>query len=137
MNIEINRINDEITKKPSEFVREVNEAYMYHLNEIAENIAKNRHEKPVVLLSGPSGSGKTTTAMMIEKLLDEKGCSTHTLSMDNYFCPLSEEEKHLAALGKVDLESPDRVDETLLNEQIEAIEKCMPVEIPKYNFADS
>ncbi|HAE52158.1 MAG TPA: nucleoside kinase, partial [Ruminococcus sp.] len=43
MNIEINRINDEITKKPSEFVREVNEAYMYHLNEIAENIAKNRH----------------------------------------------------------------------------------------------
>ncbi len=137
MNIEINRINDEITKKPSEFVREVNEAYMYHLNEIAENIAKNRHEKPVVLLSGPSGSGKTTTAMMIEKLLDEKGCSTHTLSMDNYFCPLSEEEKHLAALGKVDLESPDRVDKTLLNEQIEAIEKCMPVEIPKYNFADS
>ena len=137
MNIEINRINDEITKKPSEFVREVNEAYMYHLNEIAENIAKNRHEKPVVLLSGPSGSGKTTTAMMIEKLLDEKGCSTHTLSMDNYFCPLTEEEKELAALGKADLESPDRVDKVLLNEQIEAIEKCLPVEIPKYNFAES
>ena len=71
MNIEINRINDEITKKPSEFVHAVNEAYMYHLNEIVDNIAKNRHEKPVVLLSGPSGSGKTTTAMMIESISEK------------------------------------------------------------------
>ena len=137
MNIEINRINDEIRESASEFVCEVNEAYMYHLDKIVDSIAENKNEKPIILLSGPSGSGKTTTAFMIEKLLNEKGCPTHTLSMDNYFCPLTKEQKELAALGKMDLESPDRVDKDFLNEQIEAIEKCIPVEIPRYNFAES
>ena len=137
MNIELNRINDEIRESASEFVLAANEAYMYHLERIVDNIEKNKNEKPVILLSGPSGSGKTTTAFMIQKILNERGCTTHTLSMDNYFCPLTEEEKELAALGKADLESPDRVDKVLLNEQIEAIEKCLPVEIPKYNFAES
>ena len=54
----------------------------------------------LLIFSAPSGSGKTTTAMMIEKLLDEKGHETHTLSMDNYFCPLSKEEKELASREK-------------------------------------
>ena len=137
MNIELNRINYEIRESASEFVLAANEAYMYHLERIVDNIEKNKNEKPVILLSGPSGSGKTTTAFMIQKILNERGCTTHTLSMDNYFCPLTEEEKELAALGKADLESPDRVDKVLLNEQIEAIGKCLPVEIPKYNFAES
>ena len=137
MNIELNRINDEIRESASEFVNAVNEAYIYHLERIVDDIEKNKNEKPVILLSGPSGSGKTTTAFMIQKILNEKNCPTHTLSMDNYFCPLTEEEKELAAIGKADLESPDRVDKFLLNEQIEAIEKCLPVEIPKYNFAES
>ncbi|MBR1592195.1 MAG: adenylyl-sulfate kinase [Ruminococcus sp.] len=137
MNIEINRINDEIQESASKFVKLINEAYLYQLERIVDKIAAEKNEKPVILLSGPSGSGKTTTAFMIEKLLNEKGSPTHTLSMDNYFCPLTDEEKKLAALGKMDLESPDRIDKQLLNEQIEAVEKCIPVEIPKYNFANS
>ena len=137
MNIEVTRINNAIENDPAEFVKSVNEDYYYQLKKITDEIAKSRREKPVVLLSGPSGSGKTTTALMIEKLLDESGCETHTLSMDNYFCPLTEEEKRLAALGQMDLESPDRIDKDLLNEQIEAISRCEEVEIPKYDFAES
>ena len=137
MNIEIARINQGIEKDPKEFVRAVNEDYMYKLTQIANDIAENHNEKPVILLSGPSGSGKTTTAMMIEKLLDDMGHETHTLSMDNWFCPLTEAEKALAAEGKMDLESPLRVDSDLLNKQIEAISACREIELPKYDFKTS
>ncbi len=137
MNIEINRINERIENAPAEYIKSVNEAYQYQLEKIVDDIAEHRTERPVILLSGPSGSGKTTTAFMIEKMLDERGCETHTLSMDNYFSPLSDEEKRLAAEGKMDLESPLRVDKELLNQQIEAIERCEEVEIPHYNFSTS
>ena len=137
MNIEIPRINQGIENSPSEYIKFVNMDYLYKLSTIVDNIEKNCHERPVILLAGPSGSGKTTTAMMIEQLLDKRGHETHTISMDNYFCPLTEEEKALAVLGKVDLESPARIDKELLNEQISAIGKCQKVEIPKYNFKTS
>lgn len=137
MNIELNRINAKITSAPAEYIKNINAAYYYKLKKITEDIVRSRNEKPVILLAGPSGSGKTTTAMILEKMLDEVGCESHTLSMDNYFSSLTEEEKRLAAEGKVDLESPNRIDADLLNEQIEAIENCREVEIPKYNFAES
>lgn len=137
MNIEITRINNGVQSDPKGYVNAVNEEYYFQLKKITDNIINSRNEKPVILISGPSGSGKTTTAFMIEKILDEAGCDTHTISMDNYFCPLSKEEKELAARGQMDLESPERVDADLLNSQIEAIENCEEIEIPKYNFAES
>ena len=137
MNIEIARINQEIENDPKGYVKAVNEDYLYKLTQIANDIAESHNEKPVVLLSGPSGSGKTTTALMIEKILDEMGHETHTLSMDNWFCPLTEAEKALASEGKMDLESPLRVDSQLLNKQIEAISACREIELPKYDFKTS
>ena len=137
MNIEITRINQGIEHDPKDYIKAVNEDYFFKLRKIADDIAENRREKPVILLSGPSGSGKTTTAMMIEKMLDDMGHETHTLSMDNWFCPLTEAEKTLAAEGKMDLESPLRVDGELLNRQIEDIIAGREIELPKYNFRTS
>lgn len=135
MNIEVNRINQSAESDLAGFIGAVNEAYFYQLKKIAEEIAENREEKPVILLAGPSGSGKTTTALMIAKILGELGCPTHTLSMDNYFKSLTDEERELSALGKVDLESPNRIDTELLNRQIEDIEEFRAVDVPKYDFA--
>lgn len=137
MNIELPVINMEIKKNHAEFINLVNSSYLRRLTEIADDIAEHRNERPIILLSGPSGSGKTTTAMMIEKILDENGVETHTLSMDNYFCPLSDEEKRLLAEGQIDLESPSRVDSKFLSSQLEAIESCEPVELPRYDFKSS
>ena len=67
MNIEIARINQGIEKDPKDYVRAVNEDYLYKLTQIANDIAESHNEKPVVLLSGPSGSGKST-------LLNQLGC---------------------------------------------------------------
>lgn len=136
MNIEVTRLNQGISS-PEEFVRNVDNEYQYKLRKIAADIAENSDERPVILLSGPSGSGKTTSAMMISRILAESGVVMHTLSMDNYFKSLSEEEKLLAAEGKMDLESPDRVDAELLSNQIEAIRAGEEVELPKYNFVTS
>lgn len=137
MNIEVTRINQGVTEFPVEYVKTVNEDYLYKLRGIAADIAENRSNKPVILLSGPSGSGKTTSAMMISSILGESGIITHTISMDNYFRSLSAEEKELAAHGKMDLESPARIDAELLSRQIEAISFCEEVEIPQYNFKSS
>ncbi len=136
MNIEVTRLNQGISS-PEEFVRNVDEEYQYKLRKIATEIAENSDERPIILLSGPSGSGKTTSAMMISRILAESGVVMHTLSMDNYFKSLSEEEKVLAAEGKIDLESPDRVDAELLSNQIEAIRAGEEVVLPKYNFVTS
>lgn len=137
MNIEVNRINKGICGNPEKYTIETNDIFAFQLKEISERIASNSENRPVILLAGPSGSGKTTTAFMLTKMLRELGCNSHTLSMDNYFKSLTDEEKALAAKGEMDLESPDRIDKELLNKQIEDIENCVPIEIPKYDFSES
>lgn len=137
MNIELKKINAQVTENTAEFIRSSNEAYLESLKKIAEDIALHRDKKPIILLSGPSGSGKTTSALMIEKILDEQGIETHTLSLDNYFSPLTEQEKELFTLGKLDLESPKRVDSPFLTEQLREIYHCRPVELPIYDFKES
>lgn len=137
MNIEITRINEGITGDPAKYIESVNTDFLCRLQGIVKNISQSHDERPIILLSGPSGSGKTTTALMIAKLLGELGHKTHTLSIDNYFHSLTDEEKLLASEGKIDLESPKRVDSDLLNRQIEALNRCEEIEIPKYDFKSS
>lgn len=137
MNIEVTRINSGIGTYPGKYVESVDEAYEYQLREIAKKITASCEQRPLILLSGPSGSGKTTTALMLEKILDGLGCPTHTLSMDNYFRSLTAEERELAALGRLDLESPARIDKELLNQQLDAISGCREVDVPRYDFAES
>lgn len=137
MNIETTRINRHINLGVADFIADTNSDYMHRLSLIADEIEKNSPQKSVILLSGPSGSGKTTTALMLEKMLDEKGHQTHTISIDNYFSPLSEEEKSQLSTGKIDLESPDRIDKELLNEQIKALSEGREICIPRYNFKTS
>ena len=137
MNIEVTRINREISENPESYVLLANEDYIYRLQKIVDDIILHQKERPVIVLAGPSGSGKTTTALTIGKLLTESGHRTHTISMDNYFCSLTDEEKRLSALGKMDLESPLRVDKELLNDHIGKIGRGETVNIPKYNFGTS
>ncbi len=137
MKIELQTINQNVLQNTAEFIRKSNADYLRSLEKIADDIALHRDKKPIILLSGPSGSGKTTSALMIEKILDDRGIETHTLSLDNYFSPLTEQEKELFAVGKLDLESPKRVDSPFLTEQLREIYHCRPVELPIYDFKDS
>ena len=135
--LSIHEINERLRADAAGFCQEVDAAYDRKIRAIAEEIRDNAMERPFILLSGPSGSGKTTSALKLEAYLDSWGCETHTLSMDNYFSPFTPEQWELVNQGKIDLEAPDRMDIPFLNEQLEEILAGRPVELPKYNFANS
>jgi uridine kinase len=137
VNLPIRDINARIGAGAGDFVAATDAAYAAQLDRIAEYICAHREQSPVVLLSGPSGSGKTTTAYMLEQKLDAMGCETHTLSMDDYFHTLTPSQLALAAEGKLDLESPERVDAALLERQLEAFIAGEPITIPHFDFCTS
>lgn len=130
----IDDINYQIDKNTKKFISFCEQEYDEQIKKTARSIAENAEIAPVVLISGPSGSGKTTTAMRLEALLDSWGHEAHTISLDNYFRELSDEELKLAKDGKIDLESPQRLDKDYLNMQLRCILDEVSVDIPKYNF---
>ena len=132
----VSTVNAALCADAVAFIREAEADYRRRLTEIADYIVAHRDTCPVVLISGPSGSGKTTTARMLEAELDRRGLETHTLSQDNYFRTNTPEESALRAAGLLDLESPARVDEELLAQQLERIIACQPVELPVFDFRE-
>lgn len=137
MQMQLQDINEAIRRDPAGFIEKTNAAYLEQLTFVARDIALHREQRPIILLSGPSGSGKTTSAQMIEKLLDDQGIETHTLSLDDYFSPFTDEERELFVKGELDLESPARVDRAFLTEQMDALYNCRPVELATYDFKES
>ena len=130
-------IKDRVLADPVTFVAECDKAYHEKLRDVAKTIAERSAECPVVLISGPSGSGKTTSSKLVERYLEELGLETHAIAMDNYFLPLTDEEKELLKRNELDLESPVRMDAALLQEHLEAFKDCREVELPKYHFPTS
>ncbi len=130
-------INSKAAHAPEKFVKMAEDNYSAYIEEAALTIADSP-SKPVVLLSGPSGSGKTTTALRIERRLTELGKKVHTLSMDNYFLPISKEtEKELPhdENGQIDLESPHRLDIPLFAEHLQKLAECESFDMPLFDFA--
>ena len=114
---------------PHRLIEKSENAYADQISRAAERIYRERREKPVVLISGPSGSGKTTTAGRLARLLEDNGCCAHTISMDNYFLPLTAEELRLAEEGRFDFESPKRLDTELFKQHIELLSRCQPLTV--------
>lgn len=119
---------------PHRLIEKSENAYADQISRAAERIYRERREKPVVLISGPSGSGKTTTAGRLARLLEDNGCCAHTISMDNYFLPLTAEELRLAGEGRFDFESPKRLDTELFKQHIELLSRCQPIDVPAFDF---
>lgn len=111
--------------------------YQEQIGKAAELIAAHAEQRPVVLLAGPSGSGKTTTALLVERELEQRGYVTHTLQMDNYFCPLSPEEIALMRQNKLDLEKPSRVDIAYFQAHLDQILAGEEILLPRYDFKTS
>lgn len=130
----LSELNNRISGDISDFISECDAAYYDSVLKIAGDIRDHAAQRPIILLSGPSGSGKTTTALMLEKILDDWGYETHTLSMDNYFKPLTDEQQRLADEDKFDLESPERVDCPFLNGQLAMMAEGKTVELPRFDF---
>lgn len=127
-------INRKLKEDKAQFISECEEAYCSQVREAAESIFAYGDERPLILLSGPSGAGKTTTALKLSEYLAEMGICTHTISMDNYFLPADQTPKALDENGKIDYESPHRLDIDLLNKHMMKIANCEEVVLPNFNF---
>lgn len=127
----VEELNGRIARGAEAFAAESEAAYEKTIAQTAESLAACRTEKPIIFAAGPSGAGKTTTAKRIEAYLEGKGITTHVISMDNYFCPLSAQE-----LSKIDLEAPERLDIELMTSHLEAFFNCEPVQLPIFVFAN-
>ncbi len=130
--IHFSEINSALKDGAEEYIKYCSDEYDKSCRGIAESIADSK--RPIILLSGPSGSGKTTTALKIEGFLDELGLQTHTVSMDNYFLP--KEQIPIPPDGKIDFESPYRIDIPLLKKHIGIFAECGEVEVPQFDFTD-
>lgn len=128
--IEVKELYNKYQDK-KDFQRE-DDRYWGEIEVIADNLKDKCESHPILLLSGPSGSGKTTTAQRIEKMLDKKGFETHTVSLDCYFKSIEKED-----VPKVDLESPERLDNDLLSEHIDKLLKYEEIELPEFDFANT
>ena len=130
----VNELNSSLNTNAAAEVELAEKRYRRQLEKAASVIAKGVEEKPIILLSGPSGSAKTTTAHRLKLLLDGMGINTHVISLDNYFLPMngiSSEE-----LSKIDLEAPERLDLELLSEHLDRFWKCLPTQMPLFDFTD-
>lgn len=135
MQVAITTINDALRQDAAAYVKTIEQEFDQQIERVVADVVATHRERPVILVSGPSGSGKTTTARILAKKLHERGLVTHTLSMDNYFNPLSAEQLAMVENGTLDLESPDRVDAPFLSAQLADIIAGKPVELPIFNFA--
>ena len=127
-------INGKIVADESGFISESEKFVLSQINNTAEKIADSLDEKPIILIAGPSGSSKTTTAMKLSSAIKKHGANVCYISMDKYFKNFTPHEKELKRQGKIDLESPDRVDIDYLNNDIDTLINGGEIDIPKYDF---
>lgn len=128
-------MNYAVSHDPKGFVEECDAAFARKIDAAAQKIAQNRTQSRIVLLAGPSGSGKTTTAMKIQRRLEELGIRSHTISMDNYFRTMDAETAPRNRRGETDFESPFCLDMALLNRHFALLEKGETVPVPRFDFA--
>ncbi len=124
-----------LAEEPGVIVADSEKRYAGEISKVAEEIFASRAERPIVLISGPSGSGKTTTAMRVASALNEMNCTAHVISMDNYFLPMSMMEDARDENGKIDFESPLRLDIDLFRKHLENLFCCKEIDIPGFDFA--
>lgn len=127
-------LNSNVATNSEEFINDAEELYKSRIQAVAEHLSENSEDMPIILISGPSGSGKTTTALRLGTMLEQEGKIVHTVSMDNYFIPIDDPRNEVDEEGRIDLESPQRLDMELLNEHMYKMWKCEEIHIPTFDF---
>lgn len=89
-------------------------------------------EPYIIGVAGPSGSGKTSVASKIIQEINTPW--TVLLSLDNFYKPLTEEQKQLAHQCQFDFDTPDAVDLDLCFECVRSLKNGHKTEIPIYSF---
>ena len=135
MAIILSDVNDALKADAKGYIEECDEKLQKQIDAAAREIAENRKNSAIVLLSGPSGSGKTTTSLKICEALETLGIHAHSVSMDNYFQTVDPETCPRNINGEIDFESPFCLDAALLNRHIDMLERGELIYVPHFEFA--
>lgn len=105
-----------------------------NINFIAGLIKDKVKTRKVITVSGPSSSGKTTFAGKLYKRLAFLGIRTVTISLDDYYKPIS--EMPIGADGEPDFEDIESIDYKLLNEHLTQLIAGEEIYLPAYSFIE-
>lgn len=133
--LKLDELNRSTSEAPESFIEAAEAQYREGIEEVARQLIQSDNAHPIILISGPSGSGKTTTALRLATMLENMGRIVHPISMDNYFRPITDPENEVDEDGRVDLESPKRLDMNLLNDHLEKLWRCEEIHIPTFDFS--
>ena len=115
-----------------DLIREADEAYGESVTRAAEAIASERGKVRLIIVAGPSSSGKTTTTSKLSLRLKELGVETVLLNLDHYFFDLElhPKDEH----GDYDFETPEALDQALIDAHLRDLIDGRTVEMPRYDF---
>lgn len=137
MVIKTKTLNEKLNKNSIEFIEQSENAVLSQIKKTAEGLIDEFDTKPVILIAGPSGSSKTTTAIKLSQVISDMGKNVCYISMDKYFKNFSDSERQLVKEGKLDLESPERVDIDVLRSDIDTLVNGGTIFEPRYDFASN
>lgn len=89
-------------------------------------------EPYIIGIAGNSGSGKTSLSQKIIQEINQPW--TVLLSFDNFYNPLSKEERQKAFSNEFDFDTPDSLDLDLLYKVVKSLKSGEKTEIPIYSF---
>lgn len=128
-------INHHALRDPAAFIGESEQHYRNQVAAVADEVAENSVQKPIVLLNGPSSSGKTTTNDRLCKALEQRGIHAETISMDDYYRTVGTYEIPAdGENGVPDLESPECMNLPLLSEHLSQLVAGEEIEVPRFDF---
>lgn len=131
----LNYINHRARYDAPAFIAECEAQYRDQILQVAEQIVKNRKQKPIVLLNGPSSSGKTTTTDRLCRALEKRGVHAETISMDDYYRTMDTYEvPRDTENGVPDLESPECMNLPLLSQHLAQLAAGEEIEVPRFDF---
>ena len=129
--IQIDRVNQLVKEKPTEFVSFISEQYRNEVKEVARSITENKNYK-IIMLSGPSGSGKTTTAHLLQEFMAEMGVGSEIISLDDFY--LGADKAPTLPDGRRDYESIDALNIPVMQECMRGLIEDGRCDMPQFDF---
>jgi uridine kinase len=129
----VGALNDAIQAGRSREVILVSEAlHGQDITSISRQIADQRDDIRVILISGPSSSGKTTFSRRLAVQLLALGFSPYALELDNYF--VDRDLTPRDDQGNFDFEALEALDLDLLADHLTRLLRGEEVQLPRYDF---
>ncbi len=113
-------------------IRESEDAYRRHVDDVIDRVLASSAR--VIMLAGPSSSGKTTTAALLARELSSRGHAARTVSLDDFYRPIEEDDYPRDENGNPDFETVDALEVEEIHACLEALLAGGEYPMPRFDF---